>query len=91
MTQPRATARRTTLEKNAIEVVAMLADGKTQPVVASHFGVERSTVLHFVERHEAEIEAMSAEVASQCLGQRGLPYPVNALKNDELPVLTRCQ
>ena len=63
--QPRATKRRTVLERNRAEVAAILATGEPHAEVARIFGVERSSVLRFQERHIEAIQLMAAELERQ--------------------------
>ncbi len=65
MTQPRATKRRTTLEKHRDDVLAFIVDGKTDREIAAHFNVNRSSVWRFYDRHQEEIDALSLEVLRQ--------------------------
>lgn len=63
--QRRSTNRRGVLERNAPEIVAILATGEQPSEVARLYGVDRSAITHFEDRHEADIAAMSAEVRRQ--------------------------
>lgn len=63
MTQLVATNLRHVLERNHAEVVSLLVGGASQSEVAQQFGVARSTVLRFVERNQAEIDAKAGRVA----------------------------
>ena len=61
MTAARLTKRRTVLEKNAAEVVAVLACGDKHADVARMFGCSREGVSYFANKYEAEIAALQAE------------------------------
>jgi ParB-like chromosome segregation protein Spo0J len=67
-TQRRATpkvGRRNVLEYHAPEVVAILATGEQPAEVARIYGVERSSVSRFLERHADDVNSMRAEVIKQ--------------------------
>lgn len=62
MTQPRATTRRTALEKRRELVLADLIDGMKAADVARKYKVERSSVTRFAHKYKAELTAMSLKV-----------------------------
>lgn len=65
MTQARATARRTSLEKHKDEVIALLLTGWNQEQVATKYKVNPSSVHRFIDRHSDKLSALQAEVTRQ--------------------------
>ncbi len=65
MTQPRATTRRTRLEKQRENVLADLLSGMRAVEVAQKYKVEKSSVTRFIQRHSEQLGAMSLKVERQ--------------------------
>lgn len=78
MTQARSTQRRTILERNAAEVVAILATGETHANVARLFKVDPSAVTRFEDRHAEDIEAMRVEIERE-VSQFAIAHKVNRI------------
>lgn len=65
MTQAKSTKRRRVLERNAAEVVAILATGEKHADVARLYQCDPSAVTRFEDRHAVAIEEMRCEVERQ--------------------------
>lgn len=65
MTTPRATKRRTSLEKHQDEVIAFLLNGWNWERIAQKYGVHRSSVMKFQARHADKLQALQAVVTKQ--------------------------
>ncbi len=62
MTTPRATKRRTSLEKHQDEVIALLVTGYTIAQIMTKYSVAKSSVMKFQQRHRDRLHALYAEV-----------------------------
>ena len=62
MTTPRATARRTSLEKHREEVIALLLTGWKPEEIATKYRVNPSSLTKFQRRHADKLSSLRAEV-----------------------------
>ena len=83
MTQPRATKRRTSLEKHQDEVIAFLLIGWTLEQIATKYSVHRSSVLRFQERHADRLTALQ-EVATKQTENFAIAHVVNRVATNDM-------
>ena len=83
MTTPRATKRRTSLEKHQDEVIAFLLNGWNWERIAQKYGVHRSSVMKFQQRHADKLQALQAVVAKQ-VEDYAIAHKVNRIATNDL-------